>query len=257
MIELRQVETTTILTLAAGRANAIDGPFLDALAARLDQVEAEPPRALILTGKPGTFCAGLAIPTLIELPRVQLRTLLQQFTRVMRRVLELPFPTVAAISGPAVAGGCVLALMCDLRLMVDAGPKGPPRIGLNESQLGIGLPAVVVEAVRHKLPPSAFVPVALAGALFEGRVARSHGLVDEVVSPAELEAKALARAGALAAPGARAYAQIKRAWTRPIVDTIAGSDDATLESWLDTWYSDDGQARLRAIVSWLKKPGRV
>lgn len=254
MIELAIDEGIAVLALAAGRANAIDRPLLEALAAALDRVRAGGARALIVTGTDHAFSAGLALPTLLELSRDDLRELMQLFTRVMRQLLELPLPTVAAINGPAIAGGCVLALMCDQRVMADQGPKGPPRIGLNESQLGIGLPALVVEVARHKLPATSFVPVALAGAQFQATRALRHGLVDEVAVPAELQARAAERARAMTAAGPQAYAQIKRAWTRPIVEAIAATDDAALEDWLDTWFSDDGQARLRAIAAWLQKP---
>ena len=257
MIEIRDEDGIAVLTMAAGRANAIDRPLLDGLAERLDRIAADRPRALIITGQGAAFCAGLALPTLVEMSRAELRELLALFTRVMRQVLELPLPTVAAINGPAIAGGCVLALMCDQRVMVDHGPKGAPRIGLNESQLGIGLPAVVVEVARHKLPPTSFVPVALAGALFEAPRALGFGLIDEVTTPAELHERAVARARALTASAADAYAQIKRAWVQPIALAIDSTDDAQLEAWLDTWFSGDGQARLRAIVSWLKKPART
>ncbi len=257
MIELSADEGIAILTLAAGRANAIDRPLLDELADRLAQVVADRPRALIVTGKAHAFCAGLALPALIDLSRDELRAVMARFTEVMRQLLEVPMPTVAAINGPAIAGGCVLALMCDQRVMVDAGPKDAPRIGLNESQLGIGLPAVVVEVARHKLPATSFVPVALAGALFEARRALGYGLIDEVTTPDELGARAMTRAKALTVSGPDAYAQIKAAWNRPIALAIAGADDAELEAWLDTWFSVDGQARLRAIVAWLKKPARA
>ncbi len=254
MIELRDVEGIAVMTMAAPGANAIDGPFLDAVADGLDRAERARPRALVLTGRGAAFCAGLALPTLIELDRDALRAVMGRFTDVMRRVLELPLPTVAAIGGPAIAGGCVLALMCDQRVMVADGPNAAPRIGLNESQLGIGLPAVVVEVARHKLPATSFVAVALAGALFEAKRALDFGLVDEVTTAAELAERAMTRARAMTAPGADAYAQIKRAWNRPVVEAIASTDTAALEAWLDTWFSADGQARLRAIVTWLKRP---
>jgi enoyl-CoA hydratase len=256
MIELREDEGIGVLTMAAGRANAIDGDFLAALATTLERAVRERPRALIVTGTGAAFSAGLALPALVELPRAELREVMRDFTRVMRQLLELPLPTVAAINGAAIAGGCVLALMCDQRVMVSDGGKSAPRIGLNESQLGIGLPAVVVEVVRHKLPATSFVPVALAGALFEATRAHEFGLIDEVTVAAELHGRAMTRARAMTAPGAEAYAQIKRAWTRPLVAAIDSADDVELESWLDTWFSADGQARLRAIVTWLKKPGK-
>lgn len=255
MIELRQVGSTVVVTLAAGRANALDYPMLDALAQALDSALANNPRALVITGTDTQFCGGLALPSIIDFDRDTMRALLTRFTGAMRRLLEAPVPTVAAINGNAIAGGCVLALMCDQRVMVGDGPKGPPRIGLNESQLGIGLPAIVLEVARHKLTPQSFVSIALEGALFDGPAARALGLVDDVVAPSMLEQRTMERIAGLSSTGTEAYAQIKRAWTKPIVDTIASTNEHVMEQWLDTWFSDEGQSRLRAAVARItKKP---
>lgn len=253
MIELRQVESTVVVSLAAGRANALDYPLLEALAQALDSALDKEPRALVITGTDTAFCGGLALPTIIDYQRHELRALVNMFTLSMRKLLEAPIPTVAAINGNAIAGGCVLALMCDQRIMVGDGPKGPPRIGLNESQLGIGLPSVVLETARAKLTPAAFVSIALEGQLFDGPAARALGLVDDVVAPSVLESRTLDRIRALSATGVAAYAQIKHEWTKPIVAQIRSTHEHALETWLDTWYSDEGQARLRATVARLAK----
>jgi enoyl-CoA hydratase len=253
MIELRQVGSAVVVTLAAGRANALDQPMLDALAEALDSALANKPRALVITGTDTQFCGGLALPAIIDYDRETLRALLVRFTGAMRRLLEAPVPTVAAINGNAIAGGCVLALMCDQRIIVGDGPKGPPKIGLNESQLGIGLPSIVLEVARQKLTPAAFVSIALEGALFDGPAARALGLVDEVVAPSVLESRTMERIAALSSTGTAAYAQIKRAWTQPLVASIDQTNDAVMEQWLDTWYSDEGQTRLRAAVARITK----
>lgn len=253
MIELRQVESTVVVTLAAGRANALDYPMLEALSQALDSALANNPRALIVTGTETSFCGGLALPSLIDLERHDMRAFMTMFSRTMQRLLVAPIPTVAAINGGAIAGGCVLAMMCDQRVIVGDGPKGPPRIGLNEAQLGIGLPAIVLEVARAKLTPSAFVSVALEGTLFDGPSARTVGLVDDVVAPSVLESRTLERVAALTSAGAAAYAQIKTAWTRPLVETIQRTSEAVLEGWLDTWFSDEGQQRLRSVVARLAK----
>jgi enoyl-CoA hydratase/carnithine racemase len=253
MIELRQVESTVVVTLAAGRANALDYPMLEGLSQAIDSALANNPRALIVTGTDTTFCGGLALPSLIDLDRDTMRAFMNVFSGTMRRLLEAPIPTVAAINGGAIAGGCVIAMMCDQRVMVGDGPKGPPRIGLNEVQLGIGLPSIVLEVARQKLTPAAFTEVALGGNLFDGPAARALGLVDEVVAPSVLEQRTMERVRTLTSTGAEAYAQIKRAWTQPLLDVIERTNRVVLETWLDTWFSDEGQERLRATVARLTK----
>lgn len=248
-IELRRIDAVTVLSLVAGKANALDASVLDALARGIDTALADRPGALVITGDGASFSGGLALPSLVDLPRAQVRGLIGTFTAAMRRVLECPIPVVAAINGNAIAGGCVLALMADERLMIDRGPKGPPRIGLNEAQLGIGLPAIVIEPLRHRLPPGSLTALALEGRLVEPPEALRLGLVGEVVAADRFEARALARAAALATSAPLAYAQIKRALLRPTMEALDRTDDAETEAWLDTWFSDEGQRRLRAVVA--------
>jgi len=249
LIELRRIESLTVLTLCAGKANAFDIPLLDALTRGVDAALADGATALIVTGDGASFSGGLALPSLIELDRDGVRTLITSFATAMRRVLEAPIPVVAAINGNAIAGGCVLALMCDERIMIDHGPKAPPRIGLNEAQLGLGLPAIVIELMRARVPAAAHVAVALEGRLFEPTEAARIGLVDEVVATAQLEQRVMARTAALATAAPAAFAQIKRALLRPALEAIDRVDAQETEAWLDTWFSDEGQRRMRATVA--------
>ncbi len=253
IIELRRVDPVTVMTLSAGKANAFDTTLLEAITQTIDAVVADGAQALIITGDGATFSGGLALPQLIDLDRDGVRRLITTFATAMRRVLEAPIPVIAAINGNAIAGGCVLALMCDERIMTAQGPKGPPRIGLNEAQLGLGLPAVVVELVRARVPAGSHVRVMLEGRLVEPPEALALGLVDEVVPAEQFEARALERATALAASDRTAYAQIKRAMLRPAIEAITRFDAADTEAWLDTWFSVEGQRRMRATVARITK----
>src|ERR1041384_657455 len=143
-----------LITLQSGKVNAVGPDFLQTFGKLLDEVASA--RAVVLTGAGNAFSAGLDLPSLIDLDRSTMRRFIDLFDQLMLRIFELPMPLIASINGHAIAGGCVLALQCDLRLAADK----EARIGLNETQLGIGLPAVVLETLRWQGPAAAPAPPA-------------------------------------------------------------------------------------------------
>lgn len=181
-MRIERVNEVALLRMEAGKANAIGPTFLHALEALLDEVQASGARALVLTGYDRYFSAGLDLPSLVSLDRPALAEFIGAFGRTMLRLFALPLPLVAAINGHAVAGGCVIALQADHRIMADR----DCRIGLNEAQLGLGLPSVVTETLRSQVPAWALRPIALEGRLFAPHEARGLELVNEVVPEREL-----------------------------------------------------------------------
>lgn len=244
-------ESVAVLRLEGGKANAMTPELLDTIERMIDGFERSPAAAAVLTGYEHYFSGGLALPYIISYDLVELRSFITQFSRAMLRVFACPKPIVAAINGHAIAGGCVLALVCDWRIATDA-PNA--RIGLNEAQLGIGLPAIVIEALRLAVPPSSLLPIAIEGTLFTPREALALGLVHDVVRADDLIARATERAARLAALPMPAVAQIKRALRGPALDTIARTADLEVTRWLDTWFSPEAQARLHAAVAKLGGP---
>jgi enoyl-CoA hydratase len=239
------VDDIGVLRMEAGKANAIGHAFLGAFEGRLDELEGRRCSAIVITGESRFFCAGLALPELIELDRSAMEAFIVRFGRLMRRVFTLPWPTVACINGHAVAGGCVLALQCDRRVMGrDAG-----KIGLNEVALGISLPPVVIETLRAAVPPASLVPIALRAELLGPADAYAIGLVDRVVESATLEREAVVEARALGAAPRSAYAQTKRDLRAPFVDRIDATERAGTAQWLDQWFGQDAQVLLRAAVA--------
>jgi Delta3-Delta2-enoyl-CoA isomerase len=238
-----------LIRLHGGKANAMTRELLDTIERAIDEFERGPAPAGVVVGYERFFSAGLALPALIDLDRPAMQTFIERFSAVMMRVFACEKPLIAAINGHAIAGGCVLALMCDWRIAAD---EPAIRIGLNETQLGIGLPAIVLEPLRAQVPPTSLVPIALEGRLFPPAEAVEFGLVDEVAPAADLVARAEHRARALAEIPAVAASQVKRALRAPVLEAVLRTQELETIRWLDTWFSEAARTRLRAAVEKLR-----
>ena len=238
--------SVAVIRLKSGKVNAISADFLEKLSSLLDDLGDA--RAAVITGEGNAFSAGLDLPSLIGLPRETMVRFMERFGAVMLRVFELPIPLVAAVNGHAIAGGCVLALQADLRMAADR----DARIGLNETQLGLALPSVVLETLRWQVPGPSLAPIALEGRLFSPREALQLGLLHEVVPEAELLPRALERARALAALPGPGVALVKSALRRQIAQRARAEEAADGARWLDGWFAPETQERIRATVAKLK-----
>ncbi len=236
-----------LLRMENGKANAMSPTLLERLDGLLGQLGDA--RAAVITGQGTAFSAGLDLPTLTDLDRAAMRGFIRRFEAVMMRLFELPIPVIAAVNGHAVAGGCVLALQADLRIAADRDAK----IGLNETQLGIGLPAAVVETLRWQVPGSSLAPLALEGRLVSPREALQLGLLHELVPEGELLPRALQRASALAALPPAGLRMVKESLRKAVAASARAGQEAQAESWLDGWFAPDTQERLREMVARLRK----
>ena len=239
--------TVALLRLESGKVNAIGPAFVAELDQLLDGLADA--NAAVITGQGSAFSAGLDLPALIDLDPPAMHRFMEGFNALMLRIFELPIPLVAAVNGHAIAGGCVLALQADLRIGADR----DARIGLNEAQLGIGLPTVVLETLRSQVPASSLGPIALEGRLFSPREALQLGLLHELAPEGELLERALQRAQALAQLPPAGVRQIKAALRRPVAEAIRTISAAESQRWVASWADPASQSRLRAAVKKLKK----
>lgn len=242
-MRIERTNNVALVVLEAGKANAFSAAFVDGLDRLVSELEADLPGAVVMTGYGKYFSAGLDLPGLLTQDRAAMAGFMHRFVDVMLRWFTLPRPVVAAINGHAIAGGCVLALQADVRLMAD----NDTRIGLNEVLLGVGLPAVVIETLRCQVPAGSLLPIALEGRLLSPGQAADLGLVT-CVPPDQLMPRAMETAQALAALPPLAAAHIKSSMREPVVDAVRHRLEKDTVRWLDTWFSDDAQARVRATV---------
>lgn len=221
-MDYTQHERVAEIRLDDGKVNAMGPAFFDDLNALLDRVEREKPAALVLAGREGFFSPGLNVKLLPTLQPEELTRTLQSFGHTLLRVWTLGVPTVAAVTGHAVAGGLFLAFACDRRIMA----RGAFRLHANEHQIGLPLPTWAQAITESVVGGSTFVELMLHARPFTPDEALGSRMVDEVVDAGMVIARARAVAAPLAALSQPAYAISKTrnrqrglAWAGPLVTT--------------------------------------
>lgn len=249
MIEIIQHGSVHEIRLARPPVNALNFDLLDALVAAVQTAPANGARGLILSGGEKVFSGGLDVPYLMSLDKAGLMKCWSRFFDAARALANSPVPVAAAIAGHNPAGGCVLALCCDYRVMA----KGPFRIGLNETQVGLAVPEAIQYLMRRVVGAQRAERLIVAGAMIESELACRIGLVDELADAANVVDAANAwLAGTLALPSTPMLATRKIA-RADVVDALSAFADADLERFVEGWYSADTQTALQALMSKLKK----
>jgi enoyl-CoA hydratase/carnithine racemase len=196
-------------------------------------------RPILLAGADGAFSAGLNLKEVAGLDRDGMSRYLGLLDDLVDALYGYPGPTVACVNGHAIAGGCILALCCDLRIAAD---DPAVRIGLNEVPLGLEFPPKLMALVRARVPPRWRDRVVLEGGLHDARTARELGLVDEVAADAHRAAvEALAR---LAASPRQAYVANKRALRRGALDLSEADRRHFADNVVPAWCAPDSKERL-------------
>jgi enoyl-CoA hydratase len=179
-----------------------------------------------------------------------MKRFMESFALAVWVLYGLPKPVVAAVSGAAVAGGCILALTADHRVL----KRGAP-IGLNEVKIGVPLPWSVTRLLRATVHAPALSRIALLGRNFTDTEAVELGLADEVAQAEGFEAACVARLEEYADKDPHALAATK-AWLREgVLDEMTAHESERVGAFLDSWFSAGTQERIRATVASLRSKG--
>jgi len=232
-----------ILRLENGKANAVDLELFEELETRLDELESSAARAVVITGTGTMFSAGVDIPRILDGGEAYIEQFVPKIGVVVRKLYGFPLPVVAAIGGHAIAGGCVLASACDLRLMAE----GDGKIGVTELEVGVPFPVAALEAFRALLPEHRAYSLVMSGRLLGARKARKFGLIDEIVPPEDLLERALGRARELAAIPSGSFALTKRQLRGPVLERIDRLTAELEDEVLALWKSPEVLASMRTF----------
>lgn len=213
------------LRMDDGKVNAMDLAWCQRIQAQLDIAEADSSRALVLSGRAGCFSAGLDFKTLADLPMEGVRETTDAFMATMKRFFLFPKPVIAASTGHAVAGGLMLLLTGDIRL---AARDATSRYGLSEATAGVPFLGGTLGICRYGIPQPHHTELILHGRMLDVGGCLERGVVHEVVEPANLLARASARAAALNDLDLAAYATNKLLLRQEVFDGAARQGEAMM-----------------------------
>jgi Delta3-Delta2-enoyl-CoA isomerase len=233
------------------RGNAIDEPFTQELLEVAKQLGTDPGvrGVLLASAHPKLFSPGLDLVTLVEYDRAAMERFMRLFAEAVWALYALPKPVVAAVGGHAVAGGCILALTADYRVL----RRGGVQVGLNEVKVGVPLPWSVALLLRASVPPAALTQVALLGRNFADDDALAVGLADQLADADGFEDFCRARLEEFADKDTASIAITKGYLREGVLRDMRGREKEEMGTWLDRWFSDSTRERIRQIVAGMGK----
>jgi enoyl-CoA hydratase len=252
MIEVEDRGNVTILRIARGKGNSLNLDLVLALADALERFDKSPARAAVLTGQGSVFGAGIDLPSLVEGGIEYAKRFLPTMTQLFERLATFPKPVVAAVNGHAIAGGAIMMMACDQKILA----RGKARIGLTEILVGVVFPPWALEIARFGTPPQHFPTLVLTGRTYEPEKAFAMGLVDELVEPEKLIDRACEVAAEMGAMSPGAFSANKLLVRRPMIETAreqAAKTNAEIEK---RWLSPETMREIAKFVEQtIKKKG--
>jgi enoyl-CoA hydratase len=243
---LRHVEERGIHQLIMDHGpNALDRPLMGALRAKLSDLSGDGAPALLLaSAHPTVFCPGWDLKILVGADRGTVADFLAEFNALILDLFSYQGPTAAVLGGHAVAGGCLLAHACDLRVMA----TGKARVGLSELNLGVPVPGDSLRMLRARLSSAAVDHLVFRGDGFTAERAREFGIIHRTAPPDDVVTATQIELGKLAGRPRRAFTVTKglllgEVW-REMAEPSPDDDDAFLECWFDTHT----QERIRGVA---------
>lgn len=253
MLETIRHDAILELRLARPPVNALDPHLVHRLRTEVEAAPATGARGVVLSASPGMFSAGLDVPALLKLDRDGLMAFWKDFFGLCAALGSSPIPIAAAVTGHSPAGGAVLSIFCDYRVMArSADPAKPFRIGLNEVQVGLPVPESIQCALRRLVGTYRAERLMVAGAMVDSEQALKIGFVDELAESEQVVPRALAWMRDLLKLPPQAMSTTRLLARSDLIAVFADPTKLSVEEFADGWFGAETQATLKALVEKLK-----
>lgn len=225
-----------LVKLNNGVTNALTHKLVTELATALEFVRSRF-KGLVLAGSEKFFSMGFDLPSLLEAGEEEMTRFFLDINQLWLELYTMPLPTVAAVRAHAVAGGTIMAMMCDWRIAAE----GRTLFGLNEIKLGVPVPYISDLVLRQLTGERAADRIVFEGEFLDSAQALAIGLVDRLAGKGEVEEAALQKAAELMELPAPAYREIKAMRVERIAALYKKNHKQRNAKFLELWFRKDTQ----------------
>jgi enoyl-CoA hydratase/carnithine racemase len=235
-----------IFKMSRGVTNALNLQLVNQLAENIKEVKDNSNvLSLVLSSSNRKFFSiGFDIPELFELPLEDFKVFYEAFNRVCMELYALPKPTIAAITGHAIAGGCILTLCCDHRFIAD----GRKLMGLNEVKLGVPVPYLGDRVLTQLVGTRNAQEIMEGGEFFHPQKALQLGLVDQVLPLDQVASRSIEKAKLLSALPQKAFGIAKHNRVEVVKAQVKKHLFQKTQIFIDCWFSDEARERLKEAI---------
>jgi len=246
LVVINHQDNVAIMNLNRGVTNPINLDLVKTISKNIQNLKDDnSTKSLILTSNNNKFFSiGFDLPELFELSIEELKTFYTSFNRLCLDLYSFPKPTLAALTGHAIAGGCILALCCDYRYI----SEGRKLMGLNEIKLGLPVPYPADALLRQLIGSRLAQEVVELGEFYQPEDSLSMGLVNKVFPVDQVLSEAINNAKILGNLPQNAFAQIKQNRTEGVKEQILSRLDEKEDFFLSCWQDDEVRELLREAI---------
>lgn len=249
-IKVQVQKHVATITLNRPKSNAMNLEMIQELSEILHHISHDAQIAgVVITGQENFFSAGLDLIELYHKNATELRAFWIQFMQFVRQLVAFPKPMVSAINGHSPAGGCIIALASDVRIMAE----GNFHIGLNEIPVGIIVPHPVFKLYAFTLGEAKASKHLLQGTLFSPTEALNVGLIDELVTQQNIQTTAERIMNKLIRFESNTWQKSKLNIRRELIQVFDQNQEPAIDEMLEQWWNPKTRAILEIIINNLTK----
>ena len=250
-IEFAVKDGIAVLTMARGKVNALNQEMVDEMIHALEEAsQAQSIQALVLaSNRPGFFSAGFDIKEVFLYDRPRMTAHLRSYGALIHKLHHFPRPVIAAINGHNFAGGAILALACDFRVMAE----GEFGFAVNEIKVGVVIPPAIFKLCADVVGARNAHHMILTGDPVLSARALEIGLVDELAPAEEVLERARQLALRVSKNPPATFAAVK-AVIREATGHSAEHGGFALAPPVEPWFTPEAEARKKAMLEQMNKP---